>query len=506
MQAMASNVGQMTRRREPPALPREADLLVKDAEGQKGRKRGGEHHVIWSIQVVPAAISTTLGAAASALAALGLGATGRSDCEGLLPSCTRAPNAQSRHRARSPSTHSVYRLRKNRDFVCKMSAPALPRSTLSLASGRLPSLTQLPAETRCGSCGDATAPQPPKAQPAGWRKGWSGTLHAMRYKTPMQPRSTAGWVSAFVAVSVATPLLFGQQPVGLNAREHRVPAGTTALYARDIGKGRPAIVLHGGPDFDTAYLLPSLDAFGDIYRLVYFDQRGRGQSADGVRPDDVSLATDLEDVERVRQHFGLDAPTLLGHSWGTVLALEYALRYPNRVSQLVLMNPAPASSADAALLRKAYTSQLGDQMERQRAIVTGQPYQQGDPDTVAARYRIHFTHALAKPEHYEALMRTMRAAFVAQGAAGILKARAVEDRLMADTWEQASYDLMPRLASLRVPTLVLWGDRDFIPREISEHLVDALPEARLVTLDGCGHFAYLECPAAVRTALLDFAR
>jgi proline iminopeptidase len=252
--------------------------------------------------------------------------------------------------------------------------------------------------------------------------------------------------------------------------------------------------------------LPDLDRLADIYRLVYYDQRGRGKSADGVQPDDVSLATDLEDIERVRQHFGLEAPALLGHSWGTVLALEYALRYPTRVSRMVLMNPAPASSADAASLRKAYTTQLGDLMERQRAIMIGQAYQRADPDTVAERYRIHFVHALAKPEHYEALMRAMRAAFIAQGPAGILKARAIEDRLMADTWQQPSYDLMPRLASLRIPTLVLWGDRDFIPREISEHLIGSLPQARLVTLDGCGHFAYLECPGAVRTALQDFVR
>ena len=322
----------------------------------------------------------------------------------------------------------------------------------------------------------------------------------------MQRCPPAGWVSAIVGVSLATPMIIGQEPIGLIAREGRVPAGRASLYARDIGQGPPAIVLHGGPDFDTAYLLPNLDRLADIYRLVYYDQRGRGKSADGVQPDDVSLTTDLEDIERVRQHFGLAAPTLLGHSWGTVLALEYALRYPTRVSRLVLMNPAPASSADAALLRKAYTTQLGDLMERQRAIVSSQAYQQADPETVAERYRIHFAHALAKPEHSEALMRAMRAAFIAQGPTGILKARAVEDRLMADTWQQPSYDLMPRLASLRLPTLVLWGDHDFIPREISEHLVRSLPQARLITLEDCGHFAYLECPAAVRTALQDFAR
>jgi proline iminopeptidase len=278
------------------------------------------------------------------------------------------------------------------------------------------------------------------------------------------------------------------------------------LYAREIGQGPPAIVLHGGPDFDTAYLLPDLDRLADIYHLVYYDQRGRGKSADGVRPDEVSLATDVDDIERVRQHFGLETPTLLGHSWGTVLALEYALRYPTRVSRLILMNPAPVSSSDAALLRKAYTTQLGDAMNRQRAIMTSDEYKQADPETVAARYRIHFTHAFAKPDHYEAVMRAMRTAFIAQGANGILKARAVEDRLMQDTWELPAYDLLPRLASVRIPTLILFGDRDFIPGEISEHIVRALPQARMVTLENCGHFAYLECPAAVRAVLEEFLR
>ena len=63
----------------------------------------------------------------------------------------------------------------------------------------------------------------------------------------------------------------------------------------------------------------------------------------------------------------------------------------------------------------------------------------------------------------------------------------------------------PDLA-VRVPTLVVWGNRDFIPREISEHLVEALPQSRLVTLEDCGHFAYLECPDAVRATLQDFVR
>jgi proline iminopeptidase len=316
---------------------------------------------------------------------------------------------------------------------------------------------------------------------------------------------TLGVIPAILAASFATPML--DQATARTARQSRVPAGSISLYTRDIGEGPPAIVLHGGPDFDTAYLLPDLDRLADLYHLVYYDQRGRGRSADGVRPEDVTLATEIEDIEHERQSFELERTTLLGHSWGTVLALEYALRYPNRVSRLILMNPAPSSSSESGLLRKAYIAQLGDEaMARQRAIVIGKAYQEADPQAVADRYRIHFSHALATSAHYEALMQAMRAAFFSQGAAGILKARAVENRLMADTWERPDYDLLPRLSSVQVPTLILYGDHDFIPREISEDLARALPQARLITFENCGHFAYLECPDAVHTALQNFTR
>lgn len=108
------------------------------------------------------------------------------------------------------------------------------------------------------------------------------------------------------------------------------------------------IVLHGGPDFDTSYLLPELDRLSDKFHLIYYDQRGRGRSADSVKPEDVTLESEIADLDEVREHFHLDKVVLLGHSWGTVLALEYALRHPERVSRLVLMDPAPASARNGS--------------------------------------------------------------------------------------------------------------------------------------------------------------
>src|ERR1700730_14951859 len=150
-------------------------------------------------------------------------------------------------------------------------------------------------------------------------------LLAGAYAAWLHPASTV----ALVSERSATP------------RESRIPVGGADLYSREVGQGTPIIVLHGGPDFDHSYLLPELDRLSDSFRLIYYDQRGRGQSADGVQPEDVTLASDIADLERLRQYFELDLVVLLWHSWGTVLALEYALRYPQRVSRMILMNPAP---------------------------------------------------------------------------------------------------------------------------------------------------------------------
>ena len=293
----------------------------------------------------------------------------------------------------------------------------------------------------------------------------------------------------------------GQKPV---PTEMRVPVGNASLYVREVGRGRPLIVLHGGPDFDQAYLQPELDELADTYRLIYYDQRGRGKSAENVRPEDVTLASDLEDLDRVRRHVRLDAPVLLGHSWGTVLALEFALRNPTLVSHLVLMNPAPVSQAQVATLRQSYVAQLGSDMDRQREIQASAAYKEGNPDAVAARYRIHFKHGLQRPADYEKLMARMSAAFHSQGKDGILKAWAVEERLYQDTWALLGYDLLPKLRSLRIPTLVIVGEQDFIPPAIAKEIAQALPEATLVEIPKCGHFAYLECGSAVRSALNSF--
>jgi proline iminopeptidase len=287
-------------------------------------------------------------------------------------------------------------------------------------------------------------------------------------------------------------------------RKGFIPVESAELYYREIGWGQPIVILHGGPDFDHTYFLPDMDRLSDAFRLVYYDQRGRGKSAATVQPADVSIDSEVEDLGAVRGYFRLETVVLLGHSWGGLLAMEYAVHHPDRVSHLILMNTGPASHDDYTLFRQGLQrKRAAADVEKLTARSSDARYQEGDPDTVAAYYRIHFRAALRQPEHLESVIKRLRLSFTREG---ILKARAIEERLMNETWLSSEYNLLPKLERLAIPTLVIHGDDDLIPVECAAHIAQAIPGACFVLLRECGHFSYLERPEDVRKELGDFLR
>jgi proline iminopeptidase len=289
----------------------------------------------------------------------------------------------------------------------------------------------------------------------------------------------------------------------MTARESYVPASSGQLYVRDIGSDRPLLVLHGGPDFNHNYLLPELDRLASAFRLIYYDQRGRGKSSPDVSPDDVTIDSEVDDLERLRQHFGLDELSLLGHSWGSLLAMEYATRHPDRVSRLVLMNSAPASHADLLHFRDRRGVEETENLVKMREISSRPLYAQGDIETEAEYYRAHFGGTLRRPELLDAVVGRLRAHF---STADIIKARAIEERLYTETWLSPAYDLLPRLRKCRARTVVIHGGHDFVPLDCASHIAAAVPGARLVVIKDSGHFSYLERATEVFEAIVTCLR
>jgi len=288
-----------------------------------------------------------------------------------------------------------------------------------------------------------------------------------------------------------------------HALEGYVPVPGAQIYFRDIGAGLPIVVLHGGPDFNHNYLLPELDGLANAFRLIYYDQRGRGKSSRGVGAETVSIQSEIDDLDRLRRYFGLDTIAVLGHSWGGLLAMEYATRHSERVSRLILLNTAPASHADLLRFRRERETAEATRLAKMRTVASRPEYARGDVEVEAEYYRTHFGAALRRPDHLERIVCRLRSHFTLED---ILKARAIEDRLYAQTWSLPEYDLLPRLRTLAAPALVIHGDHDLVPLDCARHVAEALAGSQLVVLNDCGHFCYLERPAEVLGAIVDFLR
>ena len=275
-----------------------------------------------------------------------------------------------------------------------------------------------------------------------------------------------------------------------------VNAGTASLYCRDIGSGSPIIVVHGGPDFDHAYLLPDLDRLADAYRLIYYDQRGRGRSQGKLDLAAMAIEQCVSDLDHVRKACARGKATILGHSWGAFVALHYALHHPGEVSHLILLNPVSASNDDLQAMRRERQRRWEPRRKEMDALSSSAKFEAGDPETVAAYYRLDFGTALA-PEHLPRLR-------LEWPREDILRGRGIEDRLAEGLYWQPGYSLLPELHAIRAPTLVIHGEDDFFPLESSAHIAEAIPGAKLEVIPGSGHFSYIDAPEAMRRAIDQF--
>jgi len=260
-------------------------------------------------------------------------------------------------------------------------------------------------------------------------------------------------------------------------REGRLAGAGVELFARWVGDGGPTVVaLHGGPGASHDYLRPQFDALAPGRTILYYDQRGGGRSQ---VPPDVPLDWREHVADLAAIAGAVPAPlTLLGFSWGGLLALLFAIEHPDLVARLALVAPA-GTHADvrAKFERTLAERQARSEIAAARAELSRSGLREKDPD---AFWRRAFELSVA-------------GYFKEPGRARNLTPFRVAARAQRAVWESlAGMDLRPRLPEVAAETLVLHGRYDPVPLESSEGLVALMPHARLVVFEDSGHALYAE--------------
>ncbi|MDC0176057.1 alpha/beta fold hydrolase [Planctomycetaceae bacterium] len=236
---------------------------------------------------------------------------------------------------------------------------------------------------------------------------------------------------------------------------------------------RPTLfLLHGGPGGDHVGFKSTVARLVDVAQLVYVDHRGSGRSA-ASDPSTYTLDENIDDVDALRDYLGLDSICLLGSSYGGMVAQGYAIRYPDRVSNLVLCATAPSYRF----------------LEDAKRIVAerGTPEQQAVCETL---WNGSFESLEQVREYYQAMGPMYSVTHDAQKSAESWSrgTRNFEQLNLGFSDFLRDFDYTEQLGSIACPTLVLAGAQDWIcPPNHSRDIAERVPRAHLKVFSKSAH-------------------
>ncbi|MCY3603047.1 MAG: alpha/beta fold hydrolase [Chloroflexi bacterium] len=276
--------------------------------------------------------------------------------------------------------------------------------------------------------------------------------------------------------------------------EELVTANGAALWTATQGAGPPVVLCHGGPGIYD-YLEPVAAMIDDLATVYRYDQRGCGRSEDR-EPFDV--ATFLADLDALRAHWGHEAWTVVGHSWGATLALLYAVRYPERTERLVYISGTGIDPAWHHDYRRAREAKLQTaecdrlrSLEEARTVATGAELDRINAERATLLEATEYYDAT----RFEQLPRYDRFPVnYALNAALNAQMNGLEESGVLPT----------QIARIAAPTLVLDGEADPRPRWARAQVAELIPNARHLTIEGAGHDPWVEQPEATARALREF--
>lgn len=269
----------------------------------------------------------------------------------------------------------------------------------------------------------------------------------------------------------------GIVPAPSVVQERRIASRGGQIWARMRGSadaGAVLLVIHGGPGMSHDYLLGVEQLACESLAVIHYDQRGCGRSTGAVTYySDFSLAGYVADLEAVRAALAGRPVHILGHSWGGLVAMAYALAYPGQVLSLLLVGSVPPTMR--ALLEG------GTRMDQRVAALQAAGWIPAvlPEDPVAREQQLspaYFADARqAAPADFRDFQRT-----VFELTLGNL----------------VDYDLTADLASLTQPVLLMFGAQDPFGLEWVQETRAALTRARVqvALIEDCGHYYWLECP------------
>jgi len=320
--------------------------------------------------------------------------------------------------------------------------------------------------------------------------------------------------ATILAISILLPgtvsVSFAQAAAGVYPQQEGfVDAHGVLIYYLELGKGDPLVVVHGGPGADHTYFLPWLLPLARAHRLIFIDERGSGRSQRLQDTSQYTVEAMVEDVEAVRVALGLGKISLLGHSYGGVLAQAYAFKYQQHLSHLILNSTFPSTNQMNEVLAREKAAMPPAKLERLNELEKAGLFGKGE-SWEHGRYPVEYENLAWGTGYFPYLYGARPDANYdpAQGNAPtnweLYRAMWGSHGEFIIDGNLKSVEYVNRLATIKVPTLVMVGDHDECDPSLSREMHEKITGSKLEILPNSGHMNFVDQPDLWQKAVQEF--
>lgn len=252
-------------------------------------------------------------------------------------------------------------------------------------------------------------------------------------------------------------------------------------YMKIFGEGPPLLIINGGPGVSSDGFESLADSLSKEYTVVLYDQRGTGRSfARKSRQRDFTIAKMVEDIESIKAAMAVTEWTVMGHSFGGLLAYAYAAEYPNSVTALIQSS---SGGMDLQVLDHLLINDRLTEVQRDSLSYYSNLAAEGDEEA-----QVKYNNILACAYVYNDSL-----------APAIAERLATAD-LEINEWiwndlKKTHFDVKQEMLSFQSPVLILQGEFDMIDLSLSEKAHEILPDSKLVIVKDAGHYGWLDNPS-----------
>ncbi len=259
--------------------------------------------------------------------------------------------------------------------------------------------------------------------------------------------------------------------------------GDNTIHLNVFGEiGTPVLIINGGPGMNSNGFADLAKTISKNNKAIIYDQRGTGESSIPLaNRETITMDHMVADIEIIRRHLKLDTWIVFGHSFGGMLASYYAAQHPERISKLILSS---SGGIDMELFSGLnITSRL---TEKQRNAVNYWARKIANGDTTY-HARINRAKNLAPAYLYNK-------SFVPKIAERLTQVNMQINTLVFQNMRTIDFDCKEKLFEFKKPVLIIQGKQDIVGEHIAEKAHNTFPNSKLVLLENCAHYGWLDQP------------